>query len=664
MKTTDIALKIEQLRETLNQYNQSYYVEDQPQISDNQYDQLMQKLIDLEEKYPEFKRADSPSQRVGGKALEGFEKVRYAIPKLSLADVFDEQALREFDARLRKTFKIIAYCLEYKFDGLTVVLNYEQGRLVRASTRGDGVIGENVTENLKTIQSIPLVLAEPVDLEVRGEVLIYKKTFERLNQQREANGDIPFANPRNAAAGSLRQLDPKVVAKRGLDMFVFNLESIENKTLETHSESLAYLEKLGLKVSPIHRFSEIEAVIAFIKEMEAGKREALPYEIDGMVLKVDAFAQRQQLGHTAKSPRWAVAYKFSPEQVETTVEDIVVQVGRTGALTPVAELTPVFLAGSMIARATLHNADYIEDKDIRIGDVVVIQKAGDVIPEVDHAVIDKRQGSEKPFLMPKVCPVCGSQTYRVPGEAVTKCLNMSCPAQIFRKIVHFTSRDAMNIDGMGPAVVKQLLDHKLIANVADIYHLEAERSTLETLEKMGEKSVDNLLASIEASKKQPLSRLIFALGIPLVGSTGAKKVAQAFETMKRVAEASEAELVNIRDVGEKMAAEMVDFFKTETNIQMIERLRAAGLTMAEPMQAKESTLEGKTFVLTGTLQTMGRREAKAFLETKGARVTGSVSQKTDYVLAGEKAGSKVEKAKSLGVTVIYEEDFVKMMQKS
>ena len=664
MKTTDIPLKIKQLRETLNQYNQSYYVEDQPQISDNQYDQLMQKLIELEAQYPEFKRADSPSQRVGGKALEGFEKVRYAIPKLSLADVFDEQALREFDARLRKTFKTIAYCLEYKFDGLTVVLNYEQGRLVRASTRGDGVIGENVTENLKTIQSIPLVLAEPVDLEVRGEVLIYKKTFERLNQQREANGDIPFANPRNAAAGSLRQLDPKVVAKRGLDMFVFNLEAIENKTLETHSESLAYLEKLGLKVSPIHQFSEIEAVIAFIKAMEAGKREALPYEIDGMVLKVDAFAQRQQLGHTAKSPRWAVAYKFSPEQVETTVEDIVVQVGRTGALTPVAELTPVFLAGSMIARATLHNADYIEDKDIRIGDVVVIQKAGDVIPEVDHAVVEKRQGTEKAFVMPKVCPVCGSQTYRVPGEAVTKCLNMSCPALIFRKIVHFTSRDAMNIDGMGPAVVKQLLDHELIANVADIYHLEAKRSTLETLDKMGEKSVDNLLASIEASKKQPLSRLIFALGIPLVGSTGAKKVAQAFETMQRVAEASEAALVAIRDVGEKMAAEMVDFFKTETNIQMIERLRAAGLTMTEPLQAKESTLEGKTFVLTGTLQTMGRREAKAFLETKGARVTGSVSQKTDYVLAGEKAGSKVEKAKSLGVTVIYEEDFVKMMQKS
>ena len=663
MKTIDIAQKIDQLRERLNQYNQSYYVEDQPQISDHQYDVLMQALIALEEKYPAFKRADSPSQRVGGKALAGFEKVRYTIPKLSLEDVFNEQGLREFDARLRKAFKTVDYCLEYKFDGLTVVLNYEQGHLVRASTRGDGVIGENVTENLKTVKSIPLVLAEPIDVEVRGEVLMYKKTFERLNQQREAQGEMPFANPRNAAAGSLRQLDPKVVAKRGLDMFVFNLETIEHKALQTHSESLAYLEKLGLKVSPIHQFSEIDAVIAFIKEMAAGKRSELPYEIDGMVLKVNAFDQRQQLGHTAKSPRWAVAYKFSPEQVETSVEDIIVQVGRTGALTPVAELTPVFLAGSMIARATLHNADYIEDKDIRIGDVVVIQKAGDVIPEVDHAVVEKRQGTERRFVMPKVCPVCGSQTYRVPGEAVTKCLNMSCPAQIFRKIVHFTARDAMNIDGMGPAVVKQLLDHQLIENVADIYHLKAMRSTLETLDKMGQKSVTNLLDSIEASKRQPLSRLIFALGIPLVGSTGAKKIAQAFGSMQRVVKASETDLLEIRDVGEKMAAEIVDFFKTETNSQMIDQLRTVGLMMEEPKQSVQSTFLDKTFVLTGTLQTMGRREAKAFLEAKGARVTGSVSQKTDYVLAGEKAGSKVEKAKSLGVMVIYEEDFVKMMQK-
>lgn len=656
-----IQKRIEGLKEQIETHNHLYYDQDAPEISDFAYDQLMRELIDLETAYPEFKTLDSPSQRVGGKPSEAFKKVTYTTPKLSLGNAFNAGELKDFDNRVRKVCPDATYCLEQKFDGLTVVLNYEDGVLVRGATRGDGVVGENVTQNLRTVKTIPLRLTEPVTLEVRGEVLIYKEDFKKLNAEREAQDEPLFANPRNAAAGSIRQLDPKLAAARPLDIFIFNLEYCEDRTFKSHEESFAFLEHCGFKVSPISRYDSIEAVIDAIDAMEHGGRDALPYEIDGMVIKVNDLAMRAQLGETAKSPRWATAYKFSPEQTVTKVEGITVQVGRTGALTPVAELTPVALAGSVISRATLHNADFIREKDIRIGDQVVIQKAGDVIPEVDHSLPEKRTGSEMIFTMPETCPVCGSKTYRVPGEAVTKCLNMDCPAQVFRKMVHFVSRDAMNIDGMGKTVVKQLLDHQLITTIVDIYHLKDQREALIELEKMGEKSVDNLLAAIERSKEQSLSKLIFALGIPLVGAGGAKILAGHYGSMEALIAAEQEDLRSIHDIGDKMAMEIVDFFKTEANLKIVEGLKEAGVQMTETQSETTSELEGKIFVLTGTLPTMGRREAKEILESHGAKVTGSVSKKTDYVLAGENPGSKAEKAQALGIEIIDEARFKAMI---
>lgn len=664
MQEKDIQAKIETLRETINRHNARYYDDDAPVISDAAYDRLMQELIGLETAWPQFITPDSPSQRVGGTASEAFEKVHYTTPKLSLANAFSAEDLRAFDARVRKVVPDAVYALENKFDGLTVVLNYEKGLLVRGSTRGDGVTGENVTQNLKTIRTIPLRLTEPVTLEVRGEVLMYKDAFEKLNAEREEEGETLFANPRNAAAGSIRQLDPKLAAERPLDIFIFNLESCEDRTFQSHAETFAFLRHCGFKTSPETLFDSIDAVIAQIEAMEKGGRDALPYEIDGMVIKVDALKDRQLLGDTAKSPRWAIAYKFSPEQTVTTVKGITVQVGRTGALTPVAELEPVPLAGSVIARATLHNADYIADKDIRIGDQVVIQKAGDVIPEVDHSLKDARTGREVVFEMPAHCPVCGSETYRDPDEAVTRCMNMACPAQVFRKIVHFASRDAMNIDGLGPAVVRQLLDNGLIDNVVDLYHLADKRERLVALEKMGDKSVDNLLAAVENSKTQPLSKVIFGLGIPLVGAGGARILAKAYPTMDALMQADREALCALYDIGDKMAEEIVDFFATEANQQTVAGLKAAGLVMTEQTdndQTGGADLSGKTFVLTGTLPTMGRREAKEILENCGAKVTGSVSKKTDYVLAGENPGSKAEKAQALGIPIIDEAAFKAMV---
>ena len=656
-----IQKRIEGLKEQIETHNHLYYDQDAPEISDFAYDQLMRELIDLETAYPEFKTLDSPSQRVGGKPSEAFEKVTYTTPKLSLGNAFNAGELKDFDNRVRKVCPDATYCLEQKFDGLTVVLNYEDGVLVRGATRGDGVVGENVTQNLRTVKTIPLRLTEPVTLEVRGEVLIYKEDFKKLNAEREAQDEPFFANPRNAAAGSIRQLDSKLAAARPLDIFIFNLEYCEDRTFKSHEESFAFLEHCGFKVSPISRYDSMEAVIDAIDAMEHGGRDALPYEIDGMVIKVNDLAMRAQLGETAKSPRWATAYKFSPEQTVTKVEGITVQVGRTGALTPVAELTPVALAGSVISRATLHNADFIREKDIRIGDQVVIQKAGDVIPEVDHSLPEKRTGSEMIFTMPETCPVCGSKTYRVPGEAVTKCLNMDCPAQVFRKMVHFVSRDAMNIDGMGKAVVKQLLDHQLITTIVDIYHLKDQREALIKLEKMGEKSVDNLLAAIERSKEQSLSKLIFALGIPLVGAGGAKILAGHYGSMEALIVAEQEDLRSIHDIGDKMAMEIVDFFKTEANLKIVKGLKEVGVQMTETQSETTSELEGKIFVLTGTLPTMGRREAKEILESHGAKVTGSVSKKTDYVLAGENPGSKAEKAQALGIEIIDEARFKAMI---
>lgn len=660
----DAQQRIQALKDKIEKNNRYYYDEDSPRITDAEYDGMMQELIDLETEYPQFATEDSPTKRVGGAVSEAFVKVRYTKPKLSLANAFNAGELKAFDSRVRKVFPTTQYCLEQKFDGLTVVLEYNNGVFTRGSTRGDGVVGEDVTANLRTIQTIPLRLAEPVTLEVRGEVLIYKHNFEKLNAEREREGQPLFANPRNAAAGSIRQLDPKLAASRPLDIFVFNLESIAEKTFETHAESFQFLEHCGFKVSPIKIYDHIEPIIEEIETFERHGRNELPYEIDGMVIKVNRFAEREVLGDTSKSPRWAIAYKFSPEQGKTVVEDITVQVGRTGALTPVAELEPVLLAGSMIARATLHNEDFIAEKDIRIGDHVIVQKAGDVIPEVDHVVTEERTGSERVFRMPKHCPSCGQETFRIPGEAVTKCLNMNCPAQIYRKITHFASRDAMEIEGLGKAVVKQLLEHGLIDNIVDIYHLGQKKDELLTLEKMGEKSVDNLLAAIEDSKNRPLAKVIFALGIPLVGQNGGKILAEHFSSMEALSRADEEQLTVIPDIGDKMAVEIIDFFKTEANRHILEGLKDAGVNLSENAenQQHQSNLEGLTFVLTGTLTSMGRREAKAILENLGAKVTGSVSAKTDYVLAGEKPGSKVDKAQNLGVSIIDEATFKKMIE--
>ncbi|WP_303871572.1 NAD-dependent DNA ligase LigA [Acetobacterium wieringae] len=654
-------IRIENLKKEIEAHNRAYYLEDAPLISDYDYDQLMKELIDLETQNPELITPDSPTQRVGGSPSEGFEKVVYSRPKLSLSNAFDAGDLRDFDRRVRQTCPEATYVVEYKFDGLTVVLNYENGLFVQGATRGDGEVGENVTSNLKTIRSIPLRLTESATLEVRGEVFMGKADFEKLNQRRQAEAESSFANPRNAAAGSLRQLDPRLTASRPLDIFIFNLEAATGFEPKTHRETLIYLKKLGFKTSAVKTFNDIEAIIDYCCEMEVERRE-LPFEIDGLVIKVDELSYREQLGNTSKSPRWAMAYKFAPDQALTTVDAITVQVGRTGALTPVAELRPVSLAGSVIARATLHNEDNIRNKDIRIGDQVVIQKAGDVIPEVDHVVFEKRSGNEVVFQMPKRCPVCDEPTFRIEGEAVTRCLNMACPAQVFRKLVHFTSRDAMNIEGLGPGVLRLLMDEQLVSNPVDIYHLDHKRAQLVTLEKLGEKSVDNLLAGIEASKKRELSRLIFGLGIPLVGARGAKILAEHFKKMDNLILAQEDDLKAIFEIGEKMAAEIVDFFQTPTNLEIISGLAAAGLNMVQETHQESQTLVGKTFVLTGTLPTLDRREAKALIEANGGKVAGSVSKKTDFLLSGEKSGSKYAKAQELGIAIIDEDAFLALVR--
>ncbi len=651
------AQRADTLTKALNEANVHYYEEDAPRISDYDYDHMMNELLKLEATYPALAAPDSPTKRVGGRALDAFEKVSYTIPKLSLANAFDAKELREFDSRVRKAVGDVTYCVEYKFDGLTVVLNYDDGLLVQGATRGDGVTGENVTENLKTVKSIPIRLNSPATLEVRGEVLMYKKPFEALNQRREEEGEPVFANPRNAAAGSLRQLDPKLAAKRPLDIFVFNLESDPQAHIRTHTQAMAYLDSLGFKTSPVKTFTNIDDVILYIDSMAHGGRQALPFEIDGMVLKVNSFDKREELGDTAKSPRWAIAYKFAPEEAQTRLNGITVQVGRTGVLTPVAEFDPTPLAGSVISRATLHNEDYIADKDIRIGDHILIRKAGDVIPEVVRPITEKRTGEEVLFKMPESCPVCGSQTFRMPEEAATRCMNMDCPAQVFGRLVHFASRDAMNIDGLGPAVIQQLLDRELISVVPDIYNLKEQRAQLITLDKLGEKSVDKILQGIEASKTQPLSKLLFALGIPLIGARASKLLAAHFGSMEALMQASETQISDVKDIGDKMAKNLSDFFNTPANAAIVTWLQKAGLNMKEETKTVGTGLAGKTFVLTGTLPSLGRREAKEILEAHGAKVAGSVSKKTDYVLAGENPGSKAEKAVQLGIPVIDEAAF-------
>jgi len=659
--------RIKELREIINYHDYKYYVEDNPEISDFEYDALYRELEELESMRPDLVTPDSPTQRVGGKPLEGFEKVVHEVQMQSLQDAFSEAELFAFDQRVREAVGSddIEYVVEKKIDGLSVSLEYENGRFFRGSTRGDGLVGEDVTQNLKTVKSIPMVLREQVPfIEVRGEVFISKKDFIKINEEQEALEQPLFANPRNAAAGSLRQLDPRITAKRKLDIYVFNIQRIEGKTFDTHAESLEYLKTLGFKVSPDYRVcKDIREAIEEIKDI-GEKRGEMSFEIDGAVIKVNSLRQRQILGSTAKTPRWAIAYKYPAEKKQTKIKDIWVNVGRTGVLTPNAVLEPVRLAGTTVSRATLHNMDYIKEKDIRIGDTVWVQKAGDIIPEVVEVVFEKRTGEEKEFVMPEKCPVCQAEVVREEGEAAYRCMGIECPAQLFRSIVHFASRDAMNIEGLGPAIIEALLDKGFIKGIADLYYLHQRKDELVKMERMGKKSTENLLNSIERSKQNNIDRLIFGFGIRHIGLRAAQLLSENFESIDAISEASVEDIVRIPEFGEKMAQSVVRFFRQEQTADTIEKLRASGVNMKSlgRKRVKDNRFEGLTFVLTGTLPSYSRAEATEIIKSFGGKVSGSVSKKTSYVLAGEDTGSKLDKALQLGVKVIDEEEFKRMIE--
>lgn len=660
--------RIKQLRELINYHNYRYYVEDDPEISDYEYDMLYRELVELEQLHPELVTPDSPTQRVGGQADNAFEKVVHEVKMESLNDVFSLEELIDFDRRVRETLgQEVTYVVEKKIDGLSVSLEYENGILVRGSTRGDGVVGEDVTQNLKTIRSIPLRLnripGEPdiPYLEVRGEVFMPRRYFQEINRQLEEAGQKLFANPRNAAAGSLRQLDPAVTARRKLDIYVFNVQRITGKSFKTHSESLEYLKRLGFKITPGYAVCRnIQEVIEQIRSI-GESRDDLPFEIDGAVVKVDNLEQRDILGSTSKAPRWAVAYKYPPEMKKTKLKDIVIQVGRTGALTPNAVLEPVRIAGTTVSRATLHNEDFIREKDIRVGDTVWIRKAGEIIPEVVEVDFSQRPADSKPFVMPDKCPVCGAPAVREENEAIRRCTGIECPARLFRSIVHYASRDAMNIEGLGPALIEMLLEKGFIRGIPDLYRLKDRREELVALERMGEKSVDNLLASIERSKTNDLSRLIFGLGIRHIGLRAAQLAARHFGSMDKLMEASMEEILSVEEFGEKMAESLYQFMRQEQTRHTIALLKEAGVQMVSTAPAvQEGVFKGKTFVLTGTLPNFTRAQATEIIERLGGKVTGSVSRKTDFVLAGDEPGSKLEKALQLGVKVIDEQEFRRM----
>jgi len=664
----DVARRIAELREIINYHNYKYYVEDNPEIPDYEYDRLYHELLELEEQNPELITPDSPTRRVGGQAQNTFEKVYHQIKMESLMDVFSIQELYEFDRRVKTSLKVekIDYIVEKKIDGLSVSLEYRDGLFVRGATRGDGVIGEDVTLNLKTIRSIPLRLNLPEGLNlpylvVRGEVYMAKKDFEELNKKQEAEGQRLFANPRNAAAGSLRQLDPNITASRRLDIFVFNVQSIEGVNISTHSDGLELLRKLGFKVSPGYKkCGSIEEVVQEITALGEVKN-GLPYEIDGAVVKIDNLEYRELLGSTSKAPRWAVAYKYPAEIKKTVLKDIVIQVGRTGALTPNALLEPVFIGGTTVSRATLHNEDFIKERDIRIGDTVWIRKAGEIIPEVIKVELSERPENTVPFKMPDKCPVCGAPAVREEDEAVIRCTGIECPARLFRSILHFVSRDAMNIEGLGPALIETLLEKGFINNIPDIYRLHEKREELISLERMGQKSVDNLLNSIEKSKDNDLSRLIFGLGIRHIGLRAAQLLAEHFSNMDNLMNASKEEIQAINDIGEKMAESLYSFMQQEQTQHTIRLLKEYGVNMSsKASKPVNSIFAGLTFVLTGTLPTYSRKEATRMIEERGGKVAGSVSKKTDYVLAGSDPGSKLDKALQLGITIIDEETFKKM----
>ena len=655
--------RIKEISSLLTQYGYEYYVLDQPTVPDSEYDRLMRELIDLEEKFPDLKTPDSPSERVGGAVLDMFEKVEHRTPMLSLGNAFNDQDLRDFDRRIRQAVgDNISYVCELKIDGLAVSLRYEDGLFVQGATRGDGTIGEDITANLKTIKSIPLRLRQNVSLEVRGEAYMPKRSFEKLNQQKEENGEEPFANPRNAAAGSLRQLDPKMAAQRNLDVFLYGIGDVGASGVTSHSAGLDYLDTLGFKTNKERRnATNIDEVIEYVNGW-VEKRPHLPYEIDGIVIKVDSLDQQNELGTTAKSPRWAIAYKFPAEEVVTTLIDIELSVGRTGVVTPTAILEPVKVAGTTVGRASLHNEDLIREKDIKIGDKVVVKKAGDIIPEVVNVLADQRTGQEVEFHMPSNCPECDSELVRLDGEVALRCINPKCPAQIREGLIHFVSRDAMNIDGLGEKVISQLFAEKLIEDVADLYKLTREQ--LLSLERMGEKSVSNLLNGIEASKNNSLEKLLFGLGIRHVGAKAAKTLAQQFGHMNKLQEATKEDLLAINEIGDKMADSIVSFFEQEEAQDLIDELTEYGVNMeykgARPVSPEESDsiFAGKTVVLTGKLEQLSRSEAKEKIEALGGNVAGSVSKKTHLVIAGEDAGSKLAKAQELGIEIWDEEQLV------
>ncbi len=649
--------KIKELRKSLEYHAHKYYVEDAPEISDYEYDRMYRELQELEAAHPEYDDPASPTKRVGGQALDKFEKVQHTVPLGSLTDVF---SFEELKAYLKTAGENDEYSVEAKIDGLSVALRYENGKFVRGATRGDGIIGEDVTANLRTVMSIPLTIPYEGVLEVRGEVYMPRSSFERVNTEREEKGEPKFANPRNAAAGSLRQLDPKIAASRGLDIFIFNLQYCE-KTFERHDETLAFLKEQGFKVIPLAAtLTGIDNITAMIEKI-GQLRSDLPYDIDGAVVKENLFTRRVELGETSNTPKWAVAYKYPPEKKATKLTDIVIQVGRTGVLTPNAALEPVRLAGTTVSRATLHNIDFITEKDIRIGDTVWVQKAGDIIPEVVSVEKSKRDGSEIPYTMPTVCPSCGEPVAKDPEEAAVRCTNASCPAQLVRNLTYFVSRPAMNIDGLGEAVVELLCDNGLVRNASDFYTLKAE--DIAGLDRMGEKSAANLLAAIEASKTRGPEKLLCAFGIRQVGEKAAKAITRKYNDLYDLFTATEEELTAIDDVGAVTARYILNYFAHPQTRATLDAMKAAGVVTAkEAVAAEGGVFEGMTFVLTGTLPTMKRDEAATLIEQNGGKTSGSVSKKTTYVLAGAEAGSKLTKAEQLGIPVLSEEEFLAMLK--
>ena len=656
----EIKERIEQLTNQLNEANYQYYVLDDPKMMDFEYDRLLRELEELEMQHPELAREDSPTKRVGGEALSKFEKVSHPVPLMSLQDVFSYEELTDFVHKIQETFPDCAFSVEPKIDGLSVALEYENGKFVRGATRGDGVVGEDVTENLRTIRSIPMVLDNaPPRLIVRGEVFMPKSSFEKLNIQQEAEGKPLFANPRNAAAGSLRQLDSKITAKRALDILIFNIQLAEGVEFDTHTQSLAYLSALKFKVVPSAQFTNAEKICDYVSSINED-RGSFTFDIDGAVIKVNDLTKREKLGATSKFPKWAAAYKYPPEIKETIVEDIVVQVGRTGVLTPKAVVKPVRLAGTTVTNATLHNQDFITERDIRIGDTVRIRKAGEIIPEILEAVLSKRPENTVPYTLPEFCPVCGARTVRDEDGAFLRCSGAECSAQLSRNIAHFVSRDAMDIDGLGSSMVDALIEKGLLKSPADIYYLTLEE--IGSLWQKGDVAATKLLTAIEQSKQQDLSRLIYALGIRQVGAKTGKVLASYFGTMDALMNATVEELTQIQDVGEVTARFIVDWFNQEQSQNVIEKLRQTGVNFENKRIISDTRFEGLTFVLTGALTLFTRDEATEKIELFGGKAAGSVSKKTSYVVVGENAGSKEKKARELGIPILSEEEFLEMLK--